>query len=282
MMRRRWFGSTGRKVPAIGFGTWYLEQAPRQAAIAALRRSLDLGVTHIDTAELYGSGAAEELVGEAIAGRRDSVFLVSKVLPQNASRPSMRRACERSLARLRTDRLDCYLLHWRGPHPLSETIETFEELHREGKILSWGVSNFDVVDLEEVVGLAGEGKIACNQVLYHLLDRGIEHRVLPWCEEHGIAVTGYSPFGHNRFPDPQSPGGRVLAEIARAHDGTPRQVALAFLVRRPSLFTIPKASSLEHAQENAQAGDLLLSVEEVARIDTAFPLGARRRSLPML
>src|ERR1700758_5361900 len=259
-MEQRYFGPTQRQVAVIGQGTWYEEDEDPASAIAALRLGLDRGMKHIDTAELYGSGAAEELVGEAIAGRRDSIFLVSKVLPQNASRSGMRRACERSLARLRTDRLDCYLLHWRGPHPLLETIETFEELRREGKILSWGVSNFDVADLEEVVGLAGEGKIACNQVLYHLLDRSIEHRVLPWCEEHGIAVTGYSPFGHNRFPDPQSPGGRVLAEIARAHGGTPRQVALAFLVRCPPLFTIPKASSPEHAQENAGAGDLLLSV----------------------
>jgi diketogulonate reductase-like aldo/keto reductase len=281
-MHRRWFGSTGREVAVIGFGTWYLEQAPHDAAVAALRRGLDLGMSHIDTAEMYGSGAAEELVGEAIAGRRDEVFLVSKVLPQNASRSGTPRACERSLARLRTDRLDCYLLHWRGPHPLIETIEAFEELRRDGKILSWGVSNFDAGDLEEALGLAGEGHIACNQVLYHLNERSIEHRVLPWCEEHGVAVTGYSPFGHNRFPEPHTPGGRVLAEIAKVHDATPRQVALAFLVRRPSLFAIPKASTEEHAEENAGAGDLLLSIDEVALIDTAFPPGSRGRGLPML
>jgi diketogulonate reductase-like aldo/keto reductase len=281
-MHRRWFGSTGREVATIGFGTWYLEQAPRDAAIAALRRALDLGMTHIDTAELYGSGAAEEIVGEAIAGRRDSVFLVSKVMPQNATRAGTQRACERSLARLRTDRLDCYLLHWRGSHPLLQTIEAFEELQFAGKIRSWGVSNFDVPDLEEALGLAGEGKIACNQVLYHLLDRAIEHRVLPWCEEHGVAVTGYSPFGHNRFPSPQTAGGKVLAEIAAQRGLTPRQVALAFLVRRPSLFTIPKASSTEHTQENAGAGDVALSADEIARIDVAFPLGPRRRGLGML
>ena len=281
-MHRRWFGSTGREVAAIGFGTWYLEQAPRDAAVAALRRGLDLGMTHIDTAELYGSGAAEEIVGEAIAGRRDGVFLVSKVMPQNASRAGTRQACERSLARLRTDRLDCYLLHWRGPHPLIETIEAFEELHRAGKIRSWGVSNFDVNDLDEALGLAGEGKIACNQVLYHLLDRAIEHRVLPWCEEHGVAVVGYSPFGHNRFPSPSTPGGKVLAEIAAKRGATPRQVALAFLVRRQSLFAIPKASSIQHTEENAGAGDLLLSVEEIAHIDAAFPLSPRRRGLSMM
>ncbi len=173
-MQRRMFGPTGREVAVIGMGTWNFEQAPRAAAIAALRRGLDFGMDHIDTAEMYGSGAAEELVGEAIAGRRDEVFLVSKVLPHNASRSGTRIACERSLARLRTDRLDCYLLHWRGSHPLAETIAAFDELRREGKILSWGVSNFDTADLDEALKLAGGGPIACNQVLYHLLER--EHR----------------------------------------------------------------------------------------------------------
>jgi diketogulonate reductase-like aldo/keto reductase len=280
-MRRRWFGSTGREVAAIGFGTWYLEHAPRAAAVLAIRRALDRGSSHIDTAELYGSGAAEEVIGEAIAGRRDEVFLVSKVMPQNASRAGVLQACERSLARLRTDRLDCYLLHWRGPHPLIETIEGFEELRHKGKIISWGVSNFDVRDLEEALGLAGEGEIACNQVLYHLLERRIEHRVLPWCQENGVAVVGYSPFGHNRFPEPRSQGGRVLTQIAETHKATPRQVALAFLTRRAPLFTIPKASSAAHAIENADAGELLLSAEEVARIDSAFPAGSRGRELPM-
>jgi diketogulonate reductase-like aldo/keto reductase len=169
-MERRLFGSTKRFLPRIGQGTWYIEEATRALAIAALRRGIDLGMTHIDTAEMYGSGAAEGLVGEAIAGRRGEVFLVSKVLPQNASRSGTRLACERSLARLRTDRLDCYLLHWRGPHPLEETIAGFENLQRAGMILSWGVSNFDVPDLEEARMIAGEGegRLACNQVLYHL------------------------------------------------------------------------------------------------------------------
>ncbi len=218
-MRRRGFGPTGREVAVIGMGTWNFEQAPRAAAIAALRRGLDLGMDHIDTAEMYGSGAAEELVGEAIAGRRDEVFVVSKVLPHNASRAGTRAACERSLARLRTDRLDCYLLHWRGSHPLAETIAAFEELRREGKILSWGVSNFDPADLDEALNLAGGGSdagpIACNQVLYHLLERSIEHAVIPWCEQHKVAVVAYSPFGHARFPGPQTAGGRVLARDRR-------------------------------------------------------------------
>jgi len=281
-MQLRSFGPTGRQVSVIGMGTWYFEQAPHDAAIAALRRGLDLGMNHIDTAEMYGSGAAEKLIGEAIAGRRDEVFLVSKVLPHNASANGTRQACERSLVRLRTDRLDCYLLHWPGSHPLRETIAAFEALQREGKILSWGVSNFDVDNLDQALRIAGEGRIACNQVLYHLLERGNEQRVIPWCEQHGVTVVGYSPFGHNRFPGPQTPGGRMLAEIATARGATPRQVALALLARRRSLFTIPKASTSSHVEEIAGAGDLVLSADETARLDAAFPLGSGRRGLPML
>lgn len=278
------FGSTKRYVARIGQGTWFIEEAGRDTAIAALRRGLDLGMNHIDTAELYGGGAAEEFVGEAIAGRRNEVFLVSKVLPEHAFRAGTRLACEQSLGRLGTDRLDCYLLHWRGPHPLEETIAGFEDLMSAGKILSWGVSNFDVPDLREVLAIGGQGKgrLACNQVLYHLQERAIEHAVLPWCENHGVAVTGYSPFGHGNFPDSRSAGGRVLAEIGKAHDATPRQVALAFLTRRPMLFTIPKASTPEHAEENAGAGDLQLSDAEIALIDSAFPLGPGPRTLPVL
>jgi diketogulonate reductase-like aldo/keto reductase len=239
-------------------------------------------MNHIDTAEMYGSGIAEQLIGEAIAGRRDEVFLISKVLPHNASRSGTRLACDRSLARLRTDRLDCYLLHWRGSHPLAETIAAFEELRGEGKILSWGVSNFDVGDLDEVLAIAGEGHLACNQVLYHLLERMIESSVIAWCEQHRVAVVAYSPFGHSRFPGPHTPGGRVLAEIAAAHNATPRQMALAFLLRRPSVLTIPKSANLDHVAENAAAGDLHLSQEEIALIDAAFPGGRRQGSLPML
>jgi diketogulonate reductase-like aldo/keto reductase len=281
-MERRCFGPTQREIAVIGQGTWYIENAKRPSAVAALRRGLDLGMTHIDTAELYGSGIAEEIVAEAIVGRRDEVYLVSKVLPQNASRRGTIVACERSLARLKTNRLDCYLLHWRGQHPLEDTVAAFEELRREGKILSWGVSNFDVSDLEEAHGIAGEGNIACNQVLYHLQERAIEHAVIPWCEKHGVAVVAYSPFGHGSFPGPRTAGGRVLQQIAEAHHATVRQVALQFLVRRPSVFAIPKASNPEHAAENAGAGDLRLTDAELARIDEAFPLGPRPRTLPML
>jgi diketogulonate reductase-like aldo/keto reductase len=264
----------------IGQGTWYIDDAHRPTAVAALRRGLDLGMTHLDTAEMYGQ--AETVVGEAITGRRDEVFLVSKVLPSNASRAGTVAACERSLARLRTDRLDCYLLHWPGQHPLEDTFDGFERLRSEGKILSWGVSNFDVPDLEAAWKVGGEGRLTCNQVLYHLEERAIEHAVLPWCEAHGVAVVAYSPFGHGSFPGPRTPGGRVLEEIAASHGATARQVALGFLVRRPSLFTIPKASSPEHAADNAGAGALRLTEAELARIDAAFPLGPRPRGLPML
>ena len=279
----RSFGSTGRKVAVIGQGTWYLEQGVAETAIGALRRGLDLGMTHIDTAEMYGSGAAEELVGAAIGGRRDEVFLVSKVLPHNASRNGTIAACERSLKRLRTDRLDCYLLHWRGSHPLEDTVAAFERLSADGKILSWGVSNFDVDDLDEVRAIAGPGKPACNQVLYHLRERAIEHAVIPWCEENGVAVVAYSPFGHaGGFPGPNTAGGRVLKAIADRYNSTPRQVALRFLTRRPLVFAIPKASNPEHTEENAGAGALNLSDAELAKVDAAFPLGSRPRSLPML
>ena len=281
-MERRRFGPTKRDVPVIGQGTWHLDEIDRTDAILTLRRGLDLGMTHIDTAEMYGSGVVEKLVAEAIAGRRDEVFLVSKVLPTNASRRGTALACERSLARLRTDRLDAYLLHWRGRHPLEHTIEAFEELQREGKILAWGVSNFDVPDLEEAWTIAGDGHVACNQVLYNLQERAIEHAVIPWCEKRDVAVVGYSPFGSGRFPGPRTRGGRVLQEIAAAHNATPRQVALRFLVRWPSLFTIPRAGNPEHAAENAGAGDLQLSNAELARIDQAFPLGPPPRHLPML
>jgi diketogulonate reductase-like aldo/keto reductase len=279
-LRTKKFGTAGPLVPVIGQGTWYIDRGDRKAAIAALRRGIELGMTHIDTAEMYGD--AELIIGEAIAGRRDDLFLVSKVLPGNASRRGTVVACERSLRRLKTDRLDCYLLHWRGSYPLEETVAAFEQLVAAGKIRSWGVSNFDVDDLDELLDVAGEGRITCNQVLYHLKERAIEHAVMPWCEQNGVAVVAYSPFGHSDFPTPNSRGGQVLRTIAEAHDATARQVALSFLSRGPQTFAIPKASTPEHAAENADAGDLVLSDGEIAAIDAAFPRGPRPRSLPML
>ncbi|WP_432704514.1 aldo/keto reductase [Bosea vaviloviae] len=281
-MMTRPFGPTGREIATIGQGSWYIEQGDKRAAVAALRRGLDLGLSHIDTAEMYGDGRSEAIVGEAIAGRRNETFLVSKVLPHNASKTGTRAACERSLRHLKTDRLDCYLLHWRGPHPLAETFAAFEGLKAEGKILSWGVSNFDVDDLDEALAAAGPGAIACNQVLYHLRERAIEHAVIPWCERNGVAVTAYSPFGHDDFPSPGSAAGRVLGEIAASHGATARQVALAFLTRRATVFAIPKAAGMAHVEDNAGALHLALTEGELARIDTACPRGPKPRSLPML
>lgn len=274
------FGTTKRPVPVIGQGTWYIDHGDRAAAVAALRKGIDCGMTHIDTAEMYGD--AELVVADAIEGWRDETFIVSKVLPSNASRRGTITACERSLKRLRTDRLDCYLLHWRGQYALSETVAAFDELVKAGKILSWGVSNFDADDLDELLDVAGEGRIACNQVLYHLQERTIEHSVIPWCEKHGVAVVAYSPFGHSDFPSPNSAGGKVLETIANAHSATPRQVALAFLTRRESVFAIPKASSADHAADNAAAGHLKLTPDDIAVLDKAFPRGKEPRSLPML
>jgi diketogulonate reductase-like aldo/keto reductase len=284
-MEYRQFGLTQREVSIVGQGTWNLEVGDRAQAISALQTGLDLGMNHIDTAEMYGSGRVEELVAEAISGRRNEVFLVSKVLPENASRRKTVTACERSLARLRTDRLDCYLLHWRGSYALEDTFSAFDQLFREGKVLSWGVSNFEEADLEEaleIIGNVGEHQLVCNQVLYHLQERAIEHAVIPWCEDHKVAVTAYSPFGSGNFPDPSTREGRVLQEIAAAHEATPRQVALSFLLRWPSTFAIPKASKPKHVKDNADTANLRLSKEELSRIDEAFPRGPKPKELPMI
>ena len=279
-MRQQPFGKGGPPVSLIGQGTWYLDRGDRKRAVAALQRGIDCGMTHIDTAEMYGD--AELVIADAISGRRDRLFIVSKVLPSNASRRGTVAACERSLKRLKTDYLDCYLLHWRGSYPLEDTVAAFEELALAGKIRSWGVSNFDTDDLDQLAAVSGKGRIACNQVLYHLQERAIEHAVIPWCERNGVAVVAYSPFGHDEFPSPRSSGGEVLQSIADAHKATPRQVALAFLARGASVFPIPKASSAEHAAENAEAGDLALTPGEISEIDRAFPRGPKPRSLPML
>jgi len=276
-MDRRMFGWTETLVPVIGQGTWNMER-DRASSIAAIRRGLDLGMTHIDTAEMYGNGKVEDIVGEAIAGRRQEVFLVSKVLPDNASRQGTMTACERSLRRLRTDCLDCYLLHWPSRHRLADTIAAFEQLVRDGKIKTWGVSNFNEDRVAEAVRIGGPNRVACNQVLYLLEERTVEHHILPICERQQIAIVGYSPFGQGRFRSHP-----VLEEIARARGATPRQVALRFLVRHPSVLTIPKAGRVDHVEENARAGDLPLTEDEIRRIDEAFPAGRpRRRHLPTL
>jgi diketogulonate reductase-like aldo/keto reductase len=273
---------TSVSIPVIGQGTWNMEHDDEAGCIASLRAGLDLGMTHIDTAELYGRGRVEALVGKAIAGRRDEIFLVSKVMPSNASRAGTIKACERSLKYLGTDRLDLYLLHWPGSYPLAETFEGFDELQRNGKIRFFGVSNFDVPDLTEAISVAGPGRIACNQILYHLGERRIEHRVLPFCEKNGIPIVGYSPFGAGSFIPERSAGHAVLVDIAKAHGATARQVALRFLVRKAGLFTIPKAAKSAHARDNAAAGDLELDPAELRRIDAAFPPGRPSNGIPML
>jgi len=277
-MRR--FGHCSASVPAIGQGTWQMENDDRASAVSSLKLGIELGLTHIDTAEMYGSGRVEELVAEAIAGQRERVFLVSKVLPDNASRKGTIQACERSLKRLKTDHLDCYLLHWPGRHALADTIAAFEELESAGKIRSWGVSNFDETELAEALSIAGPGRIACNQVLYHLGERSIEHAVLPWCETNGVTLVGYTPFGRAKFP-PAGSGGDALARIAKARGKSVRQVALAFLTRQPNLFAIPKASKPEHVRDNAGALGFELDADELAAIDAGFPLPKKRRGVPM-
>lgn len=271
-MELRPFGDPARRVPVLGLGTWNLERDDRASAVAAIRRGVDLGLTHVDTAEMYGSGRVEEIVGEALhGGLRERVFLVSKVLPSNATEKGTIAACERSLRRLGTGHLDCYLLHWPSSHPLEGTIRAFEKLVKDGKIRSYGVSNFDVEGMEEAVRLAGKGRIACNQVLYHLGERTVEHEVLPWCEQRGIPVVAYSPLAAQGFKSNQ-----VLDAVAAARKATPRQIALAFLTRRPSVFAIPKTSVVKHVEENAAAASIALTADEVRRVDEAFPRGPWR------
>lgn len=259
---------SGAPVAALGQGTWCMAERPRKRAteIAALRRGIDLGMNLIDTAEMYTDGEAEELVGEAIAGRRDDVFLISKVLPENASRRGTIVACERSLKRLGTDRLDLYLLHWRGRHPLAETLDALLTLQRDGKIRDWGVSNFDVDDMEELFSLPGGDGVATNQVLYNLTRRGIEFDLLPWCRERGIPVMAYSPIEQGRLV-----GHRALRDIAARHDATTAQVALAWTLREKGVVAIRKAGSAAHVEENRAALDLRLSQQDLAELDRAFP-----------
>lgn len=261
------FGPDRVAVPAVGIGTWMMEQDRRADAVAAIRRAIELGMTHVDTAEMYGTGRVEAIVGEAIQEIRDKVFLVSKVLPSNANAAGTVRACERSLKQLGTDRLDCYLLHWPGSFPLAETLRAFEKLKKDGKIRSWGLSNFDVPGMDKALEIAGPGKMACNQLLYNLGERTIEHEVIPWCEAHDVAVVAYSPVFAKNFP-----ASDALEKLAAARGVTPRQLALAFLLRRPSVFVIPKSSNLAHVEENRAAAEIRLTEGEARQLDAAFPL----------
>lgn len=266
----------GVRVPVIGQGTWRMGEDPsrRTQEVAALRLGIELGMTLIDTAEMYGEGGAEEVVGEAIAGRRDEVFLVSKVYPHNASRKSIPQACERSLRRLGTDYIDLYLLHWRGQYPLEETVEAFESLREEGKIGRWGVSNFDVDDLEELASPA----CATNQVLYNLEERGIEFDLLPWCLQQHLPVMAYCPIGQGGHMLVNS----TLKQVAARHGVTPAQVSLAWILRQEGVIAIPKAVKPEHVQLNAQAAQLRLEAGDLEALDHAFRAPQHKQRLAMV
>lgn len=268
----------GEAVPVLGQGTWGMGEDARRAGqeADALRHGLDLGINLIDTAEMYADGRAEQITGEAIKGRRDAVFLVSKVLPGNASRQGTVAACERSLKHLGTDRIDLYLLHWRGPHPLADTLAGFEELQQAGKIRHWGVSNFDMEDCRELDSLA-PGKAATNQVLFNLMRRGIEYDLLPWSRERGMPVMAYSPIEQGRilkYP--------ALGKIAERYGATPAQVALSWLLRQPGIIAIPKAARANHIGENLAALDIRLDSDDLDMLDRAFPPPASARPLEML
>jgi len=274
-MEKKPFGPGRVPVPVIGQGTWDVPEsgARLDEAIRALRRGIELGLTHIDTAEMYGSGRAEEIVGEAIAGiPRDSLFITSKVLPSNATYKGVLAACERSLRRIGTDYLDLYLLHWPSSVPLEETMRGLETLAQQGKARFIGVSNFDVDGVREAQSYLRTVPLACDQVLYHLKERGPQAHLLPYCEQQAIAFVGYTPFGRGRFPKREAQPGGVLGRIAREHGKTVRQVILNVLTRHPNAFAIPKASRVEHVEENAGACGWTLSEADVAAIDEAFPV----------
>jgi diketogulonate reductase-like aldo/keto reductase len=267
----------GKAVPVLGQGTWHMgeSQEERRAELDALRLGIDLGMTLIDTAEMYADGGAEKVVGEAIAGRRDDVYLVSKVYPHNATRKGAIAACERSLRRLKAECLDLYLLHWRGSVPLEETLSAFEDLRSRGKIRDFGVSNFDKSDMEEIMQIPGGERTATNQVLYNLQRRGIESDLLPWCRHRGIPIMAYSPIEQ----------GRLLASLRISSERrglTPAQVALAWVLSQDGVIAIPKASNIQHVSENRAAADVMLSAQELAELDSLYPRPTRKTSLEML
>ena len=270
----------GERVPALGQGTWSMGETKRAHAdeIAALCLGIDLGMTLIDTAEMYGEGGAEEVVADAIDGQRERVFVVTKVYPHNASRTKLPKACERSLKRLRIDAIDLYLLHWRGSVPLAETVEAFEKLRVAGKIRHWGVSNFDVEDMKELLAIENGSACTANQVLYHVGERAIESDLLPWSQKNKMPIMAYSPVGHGRglLENP------TLKKIAKRHDATPAQIALAWVLREPDVIAIPKASSAKHVRDNARSIDIELTKVDLADLDRAFPPPESKQPLPML
>ena len=270
---------SGETVPALGQGTWQMTETAsrRKQEIEALRLGVELGMTLVDTAEMYGEGASEELVAEALVGERDRLFLVSKVYPHNASRQGVVQACERSLRRLKTDRLDLYLLHWRGSVPLEETVAGFEELRRSGKIRHWGVSNFDTDDMDELLRLPAGENCAANQVLYNVTRRGPEFDLIPWMTEHRMPLMAYSPIEQGRLPR-----GGVLQRIGQKYGASPFQIALAWLLQKPDVIAIPKASSPDHVRDNHRALEIRLSPEDLDAIDAEFPTPRRKRPLEMI
>lgn len=271
----------GETVPELGQGTWYMGERRGEAAkeADALRLGVDLGMTLLDTAEMYASGGAEQVVAQAVRGIRDRVFIVSKVLPQNASRAGTVAACERSLKRLGTDRIDLYLLHWRGGHPLAETVGAFQALKAAGKIRYWGVSNLDTADMEELVAVPGGSACAANQVLYHPDSRGIEFDLLPWCAAHAIPVMAYSPLGHHVR---RLLGSSALQAVAARHGATPAQIAIAWGMRAGQVISIPKAADLAHVRENAAAGEITLTAEDLTAIDAVHRPPSRKVGLDLL
>ena len=270
---------TGEKIPQLGLGTWHMgERGANKAAEAkAVRAGVDLGVTLIDTAEMYGEGGAEEVVAEAVAGIRDKVFIVSKVYPHNASRTGAIAACERSLKRLKTDRIDLYLLHWRGSHPVVETVAAFEQLKADGKIRHWGVSNFDTGDMHQVYGVKGGTNCASNQVLYNLGSRGIDFDLIDDCAKHKVMVMAYTPLGQGSVLRDAA-----VAKVAKKHGVAPAAIAIAWTMRHPNVVSIPKASNMTHVKENAAAADLVLDLDDLKALDAAFPPPKRKTSLGML
>ena len=271
----------GEIVPALGQGTWYMGErgADLRREADALRLGIDLGMTLLDTAEMYASGGAEEVVAAATAGRRDEVFIVSKVLPQNASRTGVPAACERSLKRLNTDRIDLYLLHWRGGHPLAETVAAFQKLKAAGKIRYWGVSNLDAADMRELFGVPGGGGCAANQILYHPGSRGIEFDLLPWCDKQHVPIMAYSPLGHSPR---RLLASAALQAVARRHNATPAQIAIAWTMRSGSVISIPKAADPAHVRENAAAAAIVLTAEDIAAIDATHKPPTRKMPLDLL
>ena len=286
-MFKRKFGWTKIDISVIGQGTWMIEGTNHRdtynLAIESLQLGLDLGMNHIDTAEMYGNGMVEEIVGRAIAGRRDEVFLVSKVLPSNASYYDTLRACERSLKRLKTDWLDMYLLHWPSTnHPIYETMRAMETLVKEGLVKFIGVSNFDLEHLKEAERVLQNERIACNQVMYNLNSRGIEKSLLPYCNRKGISVVGYAPFGHGNFPSSNSDGGQVLVKIAERHQKTPHQVVLNFIVNHINIFTIPKTSRPQRVKENSDSVGWNLTKDDIVDINRVFPVPQHEVPLEMI